>query len=464
NYGVALNHAEQSPTPYTFAALGYGAVPTALTVKALNMGNTAATFNIELSGTNKDFFTLSAVSMGSVSPAEMGEFTVVPNTGLEIGTYTATVTVSIDGQDASYNKTFDVSFKVEKKNITVTGGTITTKTYDGTTDVTVTGVSFSGLENSDTLVIDTDYEITSAAFTDANAGSANRIVEMTVALKSTAKTNNYNLTNGTNYQLTGQTIAKATLTPDDLIIDPDTFARYTDEPQGIDLPTLKPPRTGLGAVTVKYDGSPWPPIYPGTYVITLDITEGENYDAVTDLPVGTYIIIEPPTPSLPRRVTLNVSSHFASDPQPGVFVVSDRKLVITLTPLPTLPAGYEPKVTTNRSPYPNDTGGVKITRNDDGTWTVHIAYILEGMEVIAEAVDPISANGDISASARVWSHGSWLYVAAGANDGRAYIYNISGVLVKTLPYTAGETVFTTLPAGIYVIAADGRQYKVAVKN
>ncbi|MDR1601785.1 MAG: hypothetical protein LBS42_05090, partial [Tannerella sp.] len=38
NYGVALNHAEQSPTPYTFAALGYGAVPTALTVKALNMG------------------------------------------------------------------------------------------------------------------------------------------------------------------------------------------------------------------------------------------------------------------------------------------------------------------------------------------------------------------------------------------------------------------------------------------
>jgi uncharacterized repeat protein (TIGR02543 family) len=208
NYGVALNHAEQSPTPYTFAALGYGAVPTALTVKALNMGENPATFNITLSGINYDSFTLSTPSTGSVNPAEMGEFTLVPKTGLNVGTYTATVTVSIDGQGNSYDKTFDVSFEVEKKDITVSGGTITAKTYDGATAVTVTSVTFDGLENSETLAIGTDYEVADAAFTNANAGAANRTVEMTVALKSTTKANNYNLINGTDYPLTGQSIGK----------------------------------------------------------------------------------------------------------------------------------------------------------------------------------------------------------------------------------------------------------------
>ncbi|MDR1601581.1 MAG: hypothetical protein LBS42_04035, partial [Tannerella sp.] len=64
---------------------------------------------------------------------------------------------------------------------------------------------------------------------------------------------------------------------------------------------------------------------------------------------------------------------------------------------------------------------------------------------------------------RVWSYGNRLYVAAGATDGRAHIYNVTGVLVKILPYAAGETVGATLPAGVYVVAAEGRRYKVAVK-
>ncbi|MDR1601381.1 MAG: YDG domain-containing protein, partial [Tannerella sp.] len=364
-------------------------------------------------------------------------------------------------------QTFDVSFTVKKKDITVSGATIAAKTYDGTTAVTVTGVTFDGLKNSETLAIDTDYEVTSAAFDDADAGNANRTVEMTVTLKSTATANNYNLTNGTNYPLTGQTIAKATPTLDALILDADTFTHYTDEPQGVATPTLKAPYTGLGEVTVKYNGSDSRPVFPGTYVITIDIAPGANYNAVTGLRIGTYTITEPPMPYVPRRVTLNVSPHFASDPLPGVFYIeSARDLVITLTPLPTLPDGYEPKVTTNRRLYPDDRGGVKVTRNDGGTWTVRIAYILEETEVTVEAVEPFSGTGneDLLAGARVWSYGQRLYVTAGATSGQAYIYSIAGILVKILPYVSGETVFATLPAGIYVVTMEGRRDKVIIRN
>ncbi|MDR1524812.1 MAG: hypothetical protein LBS79_06100, partial [Tannerella sp.] len=190
-----------------------------------------------------------------------------------------------------------------------------------------------------------------------------------------------------------------------------------------------------------------------------------NYTAVTGLRIGTYTITELPTPVIQYLVTLDVSPYFLSDPQSGSFYVeSMHDLTFTLTPLPTLPAGYEPKVTTNRLLYPDDKGGVEVTRNDGGTWTVRIAYILEETEVTVEAVDPLSATGneDIPAGARVWSSDRRLYVAAGATDGRAYIYNMTGVLMRILPYTAGETVFTTLPAGIYIVVTEGGRYKIFI--
>ncbi|MDR1098260.1 MAG: hypothetical protein LBL57_09020 [Tannerella sp.] len=57
-------------------------------------------------------------------------------------------------------------------------------------------------------------------------------------------------------------------------------------------------------------------------------------------------------------------------------------------------------------------------------------------------------NNLTSAAVRVWSYGQRLYVAGGATGGQAYIYNLSGAVVKILPYAAGETVSETLPAGI----------------
>ena len=47
---------------------------------------------------------------------------------------------------------------------------------------------------------------------------------------------------------------------------------------------------GMGAVTVKYNGSASVPVNADTYAITVDIAEGSSYAAASDLALGNYII------------------------------------------------------------------------------------------------------------------------------------------------------------------------------
>jgi hypothetical protein len=263
--------------------------------------------------------------------------------------------------------------------------------------------------------------------------------------------------------ITPFTIARAVPTIDVLTLDTDTFTHYTDEPQGIVTPTLKAPYTGLGEVTVKYNGNARRPVYPGTYAITIDIDEGTNYFAVKDLPLGTYTITEAPTPIVQRFVKLIVSPHYESLPMAGHFyVMSGRDLTIFLTSLPTLPGGYVPKVTTDRAIIPDDEHGVTVTHNGNGGYTILIAYIQQDITITIDAVPPVANDAVAAAATRVWSHGGRLHVAAGASEGRACIYNVMGSLVKILPYAAGGTVSTTLPAGIYIVTAGGRKEKITI--
>ncbi|MDR3262594.1 MAG: T9SS type A sorting domain-containing protein [Tannerella sp.] len=50
------------------------------------------------------------------------------------------------------------------------------------------------------------------------------------------------------------------------------------------------------------------------------------------------------------------------------------------------------------------------------------------------------------------------------HNGEARIYGLTGQLVKTVPHTAGETVQTTLPRGVYIVAVNGRSYKIIMEN
>ena len=259
-------------------------------------------------------------------------------------------------------------------------------------------------------------------------------------------------------------IAKAAPTAEHPNITANTYVYHTGDPQTVDVPTLRATYAGPGDMTVKNSGSDRPPVYPGEYAITLDIAEGTNFAAVNDLPAGRLVISEPPTPSLPRRVTIERAEHFDLYPSPGIYHVESREdMDITLTPRATLPTGYVPQVTTGRVILPDDqSGNIRITANADGTYTVRIFYIIEEVVVTVTAVpDDDTGSEQPAVAPRVWSHGRRLYIAAPSTSGRAYIYNVSGRLVKIVSHAAGETVVTQLPeAGIYVVVVEGRSYLI----
>ncbi|MDR1675041.1 MAG: hypothetical protein LBR86_01005, partial [Tannerella sp.] len=195
----------------------------------------------------------------------------------------------------------------------------------------------------------------------------------------------------------------------------------------------------------------------------VEITNTNTGAGITGLTVVTatsraveVTVSQPPTPVIRRSVTLDVSPHFLSDPPAGVsYVQSGRDLVITLTPQPMLPAGHVPQVTTDRD------AGVTVTRNADGTWTVCIRQIRQALTVTITTVGASTATGQVAA-AQAWSHSRRLYIAA-TQAGEAYVYNVAGIRVKTVAVVAGATVAEALPAGVYIVALEGKRYKVSVR-
>jgi len=102
---------------FTTQAMGYAA-QTPYSVSVSNPGTLATdTLNITLGGTNAASFTLSKTSLPAIAGGGSDSFTVVPNTGLSEGTYTATVTVSGSNVES---KSFNVSFTVFTPTYTIT--------------------------------------------------------------------------------------------------------------------------------------------------------------------------------------------------------------------------------------------------------------------------------------------------------------------------------------------------------
>nr|WP_281272223.1 cadherin-like beta sandwich domain-containing protein [Paenibacillus flagellatus] len=106
-YGIGLS--ESGNHNFGFSTAGYAAqTPHTVTVSNTGTGVTG-TLTVALSGTDAIAFTLSKTSISSIAASGSDSFSVVPNTGLAAGSYSATVTVS-GGSVTS--KSFTVSFTV----------------------------------------------------------------------------------------------------------------------------------------------------------------------------------------------------------------------------------------------------------------------------------------------------------------------------------------------------------------
>lgn len=190
---------------------------------------TLTIYNLKLgkpvSGLNKTYDTTAVSGVGSVTHG--GSDSVTSETGGQITVYytgadgtsydksttpptnagkyavTAEVAGGTDYTELTESSAISLgSFTIAKKELSISSMTVTSKTYDGTTDATIS-VVFSG--DLDSLAKGTDYTAV-GTFDDANAGS--RTVTGVVTLSNTAKAANYTITDNT--ESTSATIAKAT--------------------------------------------------------------------------------------------------------------------------------------------------------------------------------------------------------------------------------------------------------------
>jgi parallel beta-helix repeat protein len=175
-------------------------------------------------------------------------------------------------------------------------------------------------------------------------------------------------------------------------------------------------------------------------------------------------VSSPSQPPIMRQVLLPKVPGVVTDPPDGQhYAISGTDYTFVLSPAEGREFEGTPVVRVSR---PNNPDIIvleaTVTPNGDGTYTVTIPGVIQNIDVIIEApVTPATGTAAISGN-RVWSAGGRLYIQAVA-PGEALVYAQSGALVKAIPYAAGETV-TELPAGIYIIRANGKAQKVVVNR
>ncbi len=283
---------------------------------------------------------------------------------INAGTYTVTATYE---DETSYG-TKTATFTINPAQLTVTGGTVTEKTYDGSTAATVTKVTFSGLVNSETLKA-SDYTVSNAAFGNANAG-ADKTVTFTVALADSVS--NYTL--GT----TPNGSAQGTITPRSITV---TVSDIPDQTYTGSAP--KP------AVTVSATGT------VNGYELVKDVDYTVSYTSNTNAGTATATVT---AKSGSNYTFAAVSKSFTI--QKGVLAVSAENLTVTYTGTDleasaikgtasfngkTVPGTWSwvtaPGVTVNGSPY---TATVKFTPED----TVNFDAVVKEITVTITKADP----------------------------------------------------------------------------
>lgn len=171
---------------YTFpeATVGYSDLA-AKEVKITSTG-TAATGElvIDLSGTNKDSFTLSKTEIESIAEGGSATFTVTPNANLAAGSYTAKVTVS-DGN--LIFGSFDVSFTVNKAS---SGGGSHSSSIQKPTIIAGEGAetSLSILGTNLTIKMTEGYELTDVILNGVSKGKVTELTGLRTGDKVEVKT------------------------------------------------------------------------------------------------------------------------------------------------------------------------------------------------------------------------------------------------------------------------------------
>ena len=97
---------------------------------------------------------------------------------------------------------------------------------------------------------------------------------------------------GSDIEVGTATIEKKTPAAGDFDLPAVSGKEYDGTAASVAAPTLKSAYTGVGAVTVKYNGSAEAPVNVGAYAVTFDVAEGTNFKAATGLSIGNLAITQ----------------------------------------------------------------------------------------------------------------------------------------------------------------------------
>ena len=236
------------------------------------------------------------------SLTENGTYSQDIPAGTDAGAYT--VWYRVIGDENHNNTTpASVAVSIGKKPLTITGVTVASKPYDGTTNAGITSVTFDGVN----LNRGTDYTVT-ASFDDASAGNGKNITATVSLIEQTAK--NYALEQSS-FPTTGS-ITKADA-PDftrktALTIVNDCEKTYTVTLPA--LPTLKTPKE-YGALTYEIGEIK---LNDGYYTSGAKVENGkltlpiQKNDVATTGSVGTATVVIKSTNYADITLTVNVNA------------------------------------------------------------------------------------------------------------------------------------------------------------
>jgi uncharacterized protein YjdB len=263
-----------------------------------------------------------------------------------------------------------------------------------------------------------------------------------------AETNNYNVSY-TNGKLT---INKRNPNATDMSISPD-YAVYNGKTHKVTVDTTGV--KGFGNISnVQYNGATLAPTTPGNYIITVNVATGTNYNAVTDITVGTLTVDKATLDSVKFTVNNNTT------PDKALVIPNGTKGLGTIivkfdgnTTLPTAPGEYTVTVDHSGGDYYKDANNFEV-----GTYII--------TETEQPTIPPDEPTTDIqnikTTQGKVWTNGNVLIVEAKHNES-VRIYTLGGVLLTAVEVTADEHKELTLPTGFYVVVLDGKTHKVMIR-
>lgn len=210
------------------------------------------------------------------------------------------------------------------------GGTlILTKTFPATEGKAVTQIAVTAqptkLEYIEGESFDPAGMVVTATYDD---GSTAEVSEYTVSpeiltVGTTAVTITYA---GQTASVSGITVLKKPAVTDFTITLPEN-AVY-DESARTAMIAANSNITGMGEITVKYNGATTAPVDAGTYTVTFDVAKGTHYAAAADLPAGSFTI---------EKAALTIT---ATDPT--VKIGATAALAVSVAPID-LPLSYQSK-------------------------------------------------------------------------------------------------------------------------